>query len=221
MQNTKALLRGRVDRELEAIFEYPMTVVAAPMGYGKTTAVRQFLDSRDSQVLWLSFVAPDESGAFFWQEFSHEIGRLDSAMGERLCSLGFPQDSPETAVVLSVLNTLHCKERTVFVIDDFHLAKNPRIGEVLSQIAKEELENLHIVIVTRDTANLDFGEMVSRGCSPNDFCGSPNWRHASIVPSTGRGLPMKIYGDSWNTRVGASLLCTSFFSARISDCRSA
>lgn len=163
MQNTKALLRGRVDRELEAIFEYPMTVVAAPMGYGKTTAVRQFLDSRDSQVLWLSFVAPDESGAFFWQEFSHEIGRLDSAMGERLCSLGFPQDSPETAVVLSVLNTLHCKERTVFVIDDFHLAKNPRIGEVLSQIAKEELENLHIVIVTRDTANLDFGEMVSRG----------------------------------------------------------
>jgi LuxR family maltose regulon positive regulatory protein len=160
---TKALVRGRIDREFEAILNYPMTVVAAPMGYGKTTAVRQFLEKRDAQVLWLSLLTPDGSGATFWREFSEQIGKLDSATGERLGSLGFPLDSPEMAGILGVLNTLHCKKHTVLVIDDFHLAKNPRIGEVLSQIAREELENLHMVIVTRDTTNLNFGEMTSKG----------------------------------------------------------
>ncbi|MGE5578984.1 MAG: LuxR C-terminal-related transcriptional regulator [Bacillota bacterium] len=163
MQKTKALFRGRVDREFEAILNYPMTVVSAPMGYGKTTAVRQFLDSRDFQVLWLSFLSPDESGAFFWRAFSEQIGRLDFSMGERLRSLGFPLDAPETAGILSALNTLRCTKQTVMVIDDFHLAKNPGIGKILSQIAREELENLHIVVVTRDTTNLDFGEMTSKG----------------------------------------------------------
>jgi LuxR family maltose regulon positive regulatory protein len=160
---TKALIRGRIDREFEAIPNYPMTVVAAPMGYGKTTAIRQFLDKRDAQVLWFSFLTLDESGAHFWREFSEQIGKLDPAMGERLGSLGFPMDSPEMAGILSILNALHCKRHTVLVIDDFHLAKNPRIGEVIVQIAKEELENLHIVIVTRDTTNLNFGEMTSKG----------------------------------------------------------
>lgn len=37
MIESKALVRGRIDREFEAVLNYPMTVVAAPMGYGKTT----------------------------------------------------------------------------------------------------------------------------------------------------------------------------------------
>ena len=28
------------------IFQYPLTIVEAPMGYGKTTAVREFLSKR-------------------------------------------------------------------------------------------------------------------------------------------------------------------------------
>jgi ATP/maltotriose-dependent transcriptional regulator MalT len=36
------------------------------------------------------------------------------------------------------------------VIDDFHLVKGKEIGALLNQIIKEELENLHIVVITRD-----------------------------------------------------------------------
>ncbi len=43
MKKLKTLKRARVNRALESIFDYPMTIVEAPIGYGKTTAVREFL----------------------------------------------------------------------------------------------------------------------------------------------------------------------------------
>jgi len=40
-------------KQLEGIWEHPLTVLEAPMGYGKTTAVKHFLASADADVLWL------------------------------------------------------------------------------------------------------------------------------------------------------------------------
>lgn len=43
MKRQKVLRRDRVNRALESIFDYPLAIVEAPMGYGKTTAVRDFI----------------------------------------------------------------------------------------------------------------------------------------------------------------------------------
>jgi LuxR family maltose regulon positive regulatory protein len=162
-QNTKTLKRERVNRALESIFEYPLTIVEAPLGYGKTTAVREFLKAKGGPVLWLSFLSPRDTDSFFWDGFAEEIGRLDEAVGDRLKSLGFPCDTPQAANILSILSRLDYEENTALVIDDFHLVKGPQIGTLLSQIVKEEPDNLHIVVITRDTTNLDFVELTAKG----------------------------------------------------------
>lgn len=164
MKKLKALKRGRVNRALESMFNYPMTVVEAPIGYGKTTAVREFLSNRGgAAVLWLSFLSSEDTASFFWDSFSAEIGRLDVEMGVRLKNLGFPADAPQTANVLSILNGLDFDENTALVIDDFHLVKSPQIGSFLTLIAREQPENLHIAIITRDTSNLDISEITAKG----------------------------------------------------------
>lgn len=42
---------------LNAIIKFPLTIVEAPMGYGKTVAVREFLRGQNATVLWVPFTS--------------------------------------------------------------------------------------------------------------------------------------------------------------------
>ena len=163
MKKHKALKRERVNRALESMFDYPLTVVEAPIGYGKTTAVREFLASKGCPVLWLTFLTSEDTAVYFWDRFSTEIGKVDRKTGESLKSLGFPTDAPQTANILSILKGLYFEPDTILVIDDYHFVKDLRIGRLLSHIAAEQPENLYITVITRDTSNLELEELLAKG----------------------------------------------------------
>ncbi|HEX2937846.1 MAG TPA: LuxR family transcriptional regulator, partial [Ruminiclostridium sp.] len=163
MKKLKMLKRERVNRALESIFDFPLTVIEAPMGYGKTTAVREFLTVKGCTVMWISFFSTEDTVSFFWNELSKEIGRLYGMTGISMKSLGFPADAPQMANILSILNNIDYEENTVLVIDDFHFVKDTQIGSFLEQIVKEELGSLRIVVITRDTTNLNFVEIIAKG----------------------------------------------------------
>ena len=132
------------------------------MGYGKTTAVSSFLSARDNPVMWISFISSEDTPSFFWNRLAEQIGRMDEAIGTKLKNLGFPSNAPQVANILSLLTHLLFKKRTVLVIDDFHLAGDRQIGEFLESVVKEELEHFHIVLITRDTTNIDFAEFAAK-----------------------------------------------------------
>lgn len=163
MKKLKALKRTRINHALESIFSYPLTIVEAPIGYGKTTAVRGFLTDKGNPVLWLSLLSAEDTTDFFWDRLAAEICKVDEATGLRLKSLGFPSDVPQTANILSVLGEPDYEKNTTLVIDDFHLVRGKEIGALLNQIVKSLPDNLHIVVITRDTTNLDFAELSAKG----------------------------------------------------------
>ncbi|HWP79090.1 MAG TPA: LuxR C-terminal-related transcriptional regulator, partial [Candidatus Acidoferrum sp.] len=163
MKKQKALRRDRVNRALESVFDYPLTVIEAPIGYGKTTAVREFLALNNCPVLWLSFLPGEDTASFFWDRLSEEIGKQDEGAGAKLRGLGFPADAPQLATVLSIIGEVDFKQNTVLVLDDFHLSKDPAIGAFIIQIAKEQPDNLGVLIVTRDTSTLDITELLAKG----------------------------------------------------------
>lgn len=148
---------------LLAIYDYPLTIVEAPMGFGKTTAIRDFFVSDKNPPLWIAFLNADDSTSFIWNSIAAEVGKLNDEAGIRLKSLGLPVDAPQRARVLSILNDLDFKDKTVFVIDDYHLSQNLQVNKLFKQIVMERLDNLHIVIITRDTSNFDFAELFSKG----------------------------------------------------------
>lgn len=155
--------RERINRALESIFDYPLTIVEAPIGYGKTTAVREFLSTKGGSILWFSFLSPEDTSTFFWDGLTKEISKVNQAVGDRLKRLGFPSDAPQTAHILSVLHELDYRKNTALVIDDFHYVKNPQISALLAQIVKEGAADFHIVVITRDTTNLNFAELTAKG----------------------------------------------------------
>ena len=155
-------MRERINHMLSAVYDYPLTIVEAPIGFGKTTAVRDFLAHEKVRTLWITFQNSSEASALFWEKLSDEIGKIDKKSGKALGSLGLPVDAPQTDKVLSILNAIEYEKKTVVVLDDYHLNKNRQINKVIFQIAAERIENFHIVIITRDTTNLNVWELISK-----------------------------------------------------------
>ncbi len=163
MKKLKTLKRERVNRELTSIFKYPLTIVEAPMGYGKTTAVREFLALKGVPVIWTSFLSEDDTARGFWERLAAEIGKFDEAAESRLKSLGVPADTPQTAMAISIINEMVYKPNTTLVIDDFHLARSMRVTALFRRFVMEMPDDFHIVILTRDTTNLDITELFAKG----------------------------------------------------------
>ena len=163
MKKRKTLKRERVNRELASILKYPLTIVEAPMGYGKTTAVREFLALKGVPVIWTSFLSENDTASWFWERLAAEIGKFDGAAASRLKSLGVPADTPQTAMAISIINEMVYKPHTVLVIDDFHLARGMQVTALFRSFVMEMPDDFHIVILTRDTTNLDITELSAKG----------------------------------------------------------
>jgi LuxR family maltose regulon positive regulatory protein len=163
IKKLKNLKRERVNRALESIFDYPMTIVEAPIGYGKTTAVREFLALKGTPVIWTSFLSEDDTASWFWERLAAEISKFDEAAGISLQKLGVPSNTPQTAAIISILNKMDYKPNTALVIDDFHLARSMRVTALFRRFVMEMPDDFHIVIVTRDTTNLDITELSVKG----------------------------------------------------------
>ena len=77
---TKLLNRRRINQKLENIFLYPLSIVHAPIGYGKTTAVSQFLNqyAGTADLVWASLAGSGRVGGI-----SVEDHLVENIQGER------------------------------------------------------------------------------------------------------------------------------------------
>jgi len=145
---TKSLyFSPRLLEQLAGIREHPLTIVQAPMGYGKTTAVKHFLSGTGWGVLWQKVY--DDSIDNFWDAFARLLGELNGGLGKSLAKIGFPDDALSLREALRLLSRLELHEKCVLVIDDYHLVENPRVSGFIAALAQNEVYNLHIVLTGR------------------------------------------------------------------------
>ncbi len=125
MKKRRTLKRERVNRALMSIFEYPLTIVEAPMGYGKTTAVREFLTASGVPLIWTSFYSDGDTTDAFWDRVATEVevGGLNEIAGKRLKSLGNPSNTSHLKALISLMNDLDYIPDITLVVDDAHHAK--------------------------------------------------------------------------------------------------
>lgn len=55
LENIKILKRKRINHILSTVYNYSLTIIEAPMGFGKTTAVKEFLQSEKIHIFGLHF----------------------------------------------------------------------------------------------------------------------------------------------------------------------
>ena len=116
------LKRDHINIQLHNIFNYPLTVVVAAMGYGKTTSVREFLDEVKAKYIWLSVESDETSAPYIWDCLTRQFAKAEPELGIRLNTLGFPIDAPQRDRVISIFAEYTNDTNTVVVVDDYHFA---------------------------------------------------------------------------------------------------
>ena len=157
------LARPQLSRQLDMILSYPMTVLQAPMGFGKTSAIHDFLSRHDLPTISLSLIGYGGSLAYCWERITSQIRRRDPALGQQLVNLGFPTDAPQIAKIIDLLNDCTLSSPTLLFVDDYHLIDCPQTADLLSLIASERIPNLHIILAARELLCLPVMELSQKG----------------------------------------------------------
>ncbi|WP_246046447.1 hypothetical protein [Thermosporothrix hazakensis] len=152
---TSLLSRSRLLDRFNLGLERKLTLISAPAGFGKTTIVRQWLNSRTEPVAWLSLDAGDNDPARFWRYVVAACRALLPDQGQQVLALfATPSQPPFTlppleAILTTFLNALaHCNAG-LLVLEDYHVITDPCIHETLAFFLNHLPPTLHIVLIAR------------------------------------------------------------------------
>lgn len=151
----------RIIKAMDAGLNYPITIVEAPMGYGKTTAVRECLRNTEARVLWQRIY--DNSTTGFWLAFCRLLHELDADRSQNLLQLGLPDDGVSLQEAIALIEEIELPGRTVLVIDDYHLLNGTEVENFIRFLVINEIDNLHIVLTARFIELINIEELSLKG----------------------------------------------------------
>ena len=140
----------RVQERLRPARYAALTVLVAPMGYGKTTAVEWYLRSRerDAAAVCVRANAYSDSVPLFWEGLCRALER---AGFPELAGFPCPGDAAERALFLEEARRVLAGQREcVLFLDDFHLLRDRRAAELLCEFARCAPPNVHLIAASRD-----------------------------------------------------------------------
>lgn len=139
----------QLKQKLNTLHSAHIAVVEAPSGYGKTTAIQDFLKAGLSQgtpVYW--FTAADEAPSAGFRRLCREIEKIDGRAGERLQKIGLP-NAANIGEACDALRTIECRSKTYLVIDNFQLMQNAVRKSLFNALIEHGGEALHIIIISQ------------------------------------------------------------------------
>jgi LuxR family transcriptional regulator, maltose regulon positive regulatory protein len=128
-----------------------LTLVVAPAGFGKTTAIVQGLARLQRRTAWVSLDAHDDALPVFARYVIAAMQQLDPVFGRDALDLLRAGGSPaplQTAALL--VNSLYGQDESLtLVIDDYHVISDDAVHEFMIGLVEHLPPRIHIVIVTR------------------------------------------------------------------------
>jgi len=155
--NQNIISREKLQRKFRRVRECNLTLVIAPAGYGKTTAVLEWLGKCGLPWAWLSLDAGDNHPVTFWR---YVCAALDSI------AVGIAKDteyvfaSPEMVKAHIHINILIDRLSEVptdflLVLDDLHEITDPSILKGLSYLIDYLPARMHLILISRREPELD------------------------------------------------------------------
>mgnify|MGYP000961835226 FL=1 len=139
----------RLKSKLSKLSDVRAAVVEAPSGYGKTTALRDFLETgpaRNALVYW--FAAANEAPTVNFRRLCDTINKIDSDAGKCLRKIELP-NANNIGEVCNALRSIRCRQQTYLVIDNFQLMQTALPPHLLSALLEHGGEGLHVIITTQ------------------------------------------------------------------------
>lgn len=141
-----------IQRKLSEIYQSSLTMIEAPAGYGKSTAVRWAMrDVPPEQVHWFTAVSFLQDTSLDW--FIRQIGILDPDAGAALRGLGFLNRS-NVSDAADILSRLSIAEPCYLILDNFQLIGDNWPLPLLLAVADRPQDGLHVVLISQNFKKL-------------------------------------------------------------------
>ena len=149
--------RPRLHALLDAGLAGPLTLISAPAGYGKTTLLSQWLESRPEKSAWVSLDERDSDARAFLQYLVAAVRTAcPEACAETYDLLAVPNPVPVSVLLRSLTNELDVLEqRLILVLDDYHDLRLPEAHDLINDLLRHPPSALHLVISARRDPPLD------------------------------------------------------------------
>lgn len=145
------LNRPRIDAYMDRAFQAPLIVVHASAGFGKTTAVTQYLENKPYRAVWVPLSVADNMPLSFWDHLTTIISQHNETLSEKMRHMDFPDTMQQFEQFLIALSDelYHDERAVVFIFDNLQVIEEPAMLTFLYYLISAELENSNIVLVTR------------------------------------------------------------------------
>lgn len=147
------LLKGQLDQ----IFNYPLILVEAPSGFGKTTALKAYLTSDTSQaanVYWYTCLGEPVHKA--WESICNILSSVDNDTVLTMQSLGVPCKN-NVYELIELIRKIPIQQETVLVIDNYQLIRNEYFDALGNAFFYGFNPNFHIVVITQPPKRKSIG----------------------------------------------------------------
>ncbi|WDL98247.1 BTAD domain-containing putative transcriptional regulator [Alicyclobacillus sp. ALC3] len=145
--------RPRITTLLSEVPDFPVTVVKAGAGYGKTTAVANYVQQSELAVEWLMLREEDRYGARFVEQMCELVipSEVPRSERERILDAGrSPLTWQLSAEWMADVLSTYVHDEEVFVLDDFQVVdEDPPVLQWMDVWLSHLPPNVHIVLVTR------------------------------------------------------------------------
>lgn len=144
----KYYFSDKLKEQLGQISQYPLTIIEAPSGFGKTTAVREYLRNQLPQVTCEWYTCLGESAPMAWVGICELFAKINSEVADDMKTLKLP--TVDTLYYMtSYLKNLECRNETYFIIDNYQLINFDMHRELISVFSMHETPNLHMIFITQ------------------------------------------------------------------------
>ncbi len=139
----------KLKNQLAQVSRHPLTVVEAPSGFGKTTAVREYLrENLRGGALDYWYTCLGEPGSAAWKGICSLLANVNSEIASTLTNLELPTvDS--LMQIGNLLRNFECRIETYLVIDNFQLVDSDIPRELINVFSMHGNENLHFIFITQ------------------------------------------------------------------------
>ena len=115
-------LSRRLMQGLSALRDTPISFIHAPMGYGKTVAIREYLLRQKARAIWTSVLTSDPNT--FWRDFCRVLRKNlpgEATTLEALEELNYPSDPVKLDAAREMFSRLIFPVGAVLIFDDVHI----------------------------------------------------------------------------------------------------
>lgn len=160
------LQRNRIQEKMAELEEVPLLLVVAPMGYGKSTLVREYVMQKAKTYIWITLGQQEVTEEMLWNQLAQGIRKVNEELAQQIVQIGSPHDSDreitETKLLDIIRNSLS-GDGIYVVFDDYQAYKGREINQFITRLVYEDMKGVQLILISRNMVDIPFVEMRMKG----------------------------------------------------------